>query len=267
LAGRDVWILEDNDDAGRRKSLEAAAQLQSVAKTIRIVRLPGLADKQDVSDWLDTGHTGDELVEACRSSPLWRANTSNKRDFVLYDEISDRDIQKVMVVEGLFGLGEASCVYGKPGDGKSVGVEDLGLHVAAGRPWFGRITKQGSVLYVALERHKLVMRRALAFRKRYGLTKLPFAIAKGVHDFRDPKTAEKMVEYCRQIEEDSGSAAVLIIIDTLSRALCVVAMKTRQRTWGRSCMPPASCRMLERTFCGCTTHPTMQSACVVTAPY
>ena len=41
LAGRDVLILEDNDDAGRKKAFEAAQALHGVAKTIRIVRLPG----------------------------------------------------------------------------------------------------------------------------------------------------------------------------------------------------------------------------------
>ena len=48
LAGRDVLIFEDNDDAGRQRAREAAEALYEKAKTIRIVRLPGLADKDDV---------------------------------------------------------------------------------------------------------------------------------------------------------------------------------------------------------------------------
>jgi hypothetical protein len=53
LAGRDVIILEDNDDAGRKKALVAAQALYATAKTIRLIALPGLKDKGDVSDWLD----------------------------------------------------------------------------------------------------------------------------------------------------------------------------------------------------------------------
>jgi hypothetical protein len=53
LAGRDCWILEDNDEPGRKKAQETAAALWGTAKTVRIVRLPGLPDKGDVSDWLD----------------------------------------------------------------------------------------------------------------------------------------------------------------------------------------------------------------------
>jgi hypothetical protein len=57
LAGRDVLLLEDNDEPGRKKAIEAATALHGMAKSIRIVRLPGLPDKGDVSDWLDMGHT------------------------------------------------------------------------------------------------------------------------------------------------------------------------------------------------------------------
>src|SRR5262249_11836072 len=48
LAGRDVFILEDNDDAGREKSLKAARALHGVAQSLRVVRLPGLPEKGDV---------------------------------------------------------------------------------------------------------------------------------------------------------------------------------------------------------------------------
>jgi len=53
LAGRDCLILEDNDRTGREKALHAATALHGTAKTIRIVRLPNLAEGGDVSDWLD----------------------------------------------------------------------------------------------------------------------------------------------------------------------------------------------------------------------
>jgi AAA domain len=39
---------------------------------------------------------------------------------------------KQWLVDRYLGAGEASAMYGKPGDGKSVLAEDMGLHVAAG---------------------------------------------------------------------------------------------------------------------------------------
>ena len=71
LAGRDVVIFEDNDDAGREKALKAAQLLHGNAKTVRVVRLPGLSEGGDVSDWLDAGHNGDDLVEKAFDTPLW----------------------------------------------------------------------------------------------------------------------------------------------------------------------------------------------------
>jgi hypothetical protein len=77
LAGRDCWILEDNDDTGRKKALEAAQLLHPVANSIKIIRLPGLGDGGDVSDWLDAGHSKDELEDVCYSTPDWESGSAS----------------------------------------------------------------------------------------------------------------------------------------------------------------------------------------------
>jgi hypothetical protein len=143
---------------------------------------------------------------------------TSKRSFVMYSELSEDD-KKLWLVHGLLGQGEASAVYGQPGCGKSVLVEDMALHIAAGRDWFGRPGHRGAVVYVALERKKLIERRARAFRKKHGLDDLPFAIVGGVYDFRIPATATWLAELCAQVARLTGEKVVLIVIDTLSRAL------------------------------------------------
>jgi len=143
---------------------------------------------------------------------------SSKRAFVMYSELTDTD-NKLWLVRGLLGLGEASAVYGQPGCGKSVLVEDMALHIAAGRDWHGKPVQRGAVVYVALERKKLVERRARAFRKKHGLDDLPFAIVGGVYDFRIPATAAWLEDICDQVTKLTGDKVVLIVIDTLSRAL------------------------------------------------
>jgi hypothetical protein len=142
-----------------------------------------------------------------------------KHLFTLYRELVLGDT-KEWLVRGLLGHGEASAFYGKPGDGKSVLVQDMCLHIAAGWPWHDRAVKRGAVLYVAPERKKLVERRALAFRERRGITDLPLAIVGSVYDFRNPQTAARIVEIARKVEEETSEPIVLIVIDTLSRALC-----------------------------------------------
>ena len=153
------------------------------------------------------------------NNALDRLAIRQDRPFVLFGDLSATS-NKQWLVREMLGEGDASAVYGKPGDGKSVLVEDMALHIAAGRDWHGKQVRQGGVLYIALERKKLVERRAIAFRQTYDLSNLPFAIMGGVHDFRDPRTAGRIGEIAKQVEEATETPLRLICIDTLSRALC-----------------------------------------------
>ncbi len=55
--GAKVVLLPDNDDPGRAHMDRIAGRLAPLAAWVRTVTLPGLADKGDVSDWLDAGGT------------------------------------------------------------------------------------------------------------------------------------------------------------------------------------------------------------------
>jgi len=75
LAGRDIFILEDNDKAGRDKALAAAIALHRIAKSIRIVSFTDLPAKGDVSDWIALDpekHGADALIARCLAAPLWQ---------------------------------------------------------------------------------------------------------------------------------------------------------------------------------------------------
>src|SRR5690242_11046331 len=63
-----------------------------------------------------------------------------KGRFLLFKEI-DLQVTKEWLVRGFLGADETSAYYGKPGDGKSVLVEDMALHIAAGLEWHGRKVK------------------------------------------------------------------------------------------------------------------------------
>ncbi len=126
-----------------------------------------------------------------------------KAKFRLYREL-ETESRKEWLVQNLLGAGDASAFYGVPGCGKSVLVEDLALHVAAGQEWHGRQIKSGAVLYVALERKKLVERRAIAFRERHQIADIPFAIIGGMYDLRAPQPVADIVEVVRQIEKETA---------------------------------------------------------------
>ena len=56
-----VVVLPDNDPPGEAHGLAVATNCHMTGLEVRLVRLPGLPAKGDVSDWLDAGHTVDDL--------------------------------------------------------------------------------------------------------------------------------------------------------------------------------------------------------------
>lgn len=62
LRGRSIVILPDNDDVGRKHAKDVATRLGAVAASIRVVKLPGLPVKGDVSDWIRSGGTSEDLL-------------------------------------------------------------------------------------------------------------------------------------------------------------------------------------------------------------
>jgi putative DNA primase/helicase len=75
--GRTVYILPDNDAAGRSHAEKVAAALYGIADAIHIVDLVDLPPSGDVSDWLDTGGDGERLIELCKAAPLWQPDESD----------------------------------------------------------------------------------------------------------------------------------------------------------------------------------------------
>ena len=63
LVGAKVIILPDNDKAGEKHANEVAEGLKGIAKSVKIVYLPGLPPKGDVSDWIEAGGTPQELMD------------------------------------------------------------------------------------------------------------------------------------------------------------------------------------------------------------
>ena len=72
LRGADVILCPDNDDAGRKHMDDAAASLQGVARPVRLLTLPGLPPKGDVSDWIKAGGTREQLDLLIEHAPDWQ---------------------------------------------------------------------------------------------------------------------------------------------------------------------------------------------------
>lgn len=68
---KQVIVLPDNDDVGRDHAIEVAASLNNLGIPVKIVHLPNLSPKADVSDWLTSGGTKEQLLQLCADAPVW----------------------------------------------------------------------------------------------------------------------------------------------------------------------------------------------------
>lgn len=71
LKGANIVIVPDNDDPGRTHADRVGRLLQGVAASVRVLGLPNLPPKGDVSDWIDAGGTKEEFRRMTQAAPLF----------------------------------------------------------------------------------------------------------------------------------------------------------------------------------------------------
>jgi hypothetical protein len=86
LCGAIVVILPDNDDAGQKHAQQVSLSLQDVARSIKIVSLPSLPPKGDVSDWLAVGGTAQQLQKLVDEAPQWTPPSEHSEEHGATDE-------------------------------------------------------------------------------------------------------------------------------------------------------------------------------------
>jgi AAA domain len=104
FSGFDVIVIPDNDDAGRAHAQTVAANLRPTAATVRILELPDLPPKGDISDWLDRNPDAmqsdfEALIENAESF-----KPSNGHTKIEVHDAGDIDIAKIPPRRWLLGL-------------------------------------------------------------------------------------------------------------------------------------------------------------------
>ena len=79
--GKDVVLLPDKDEPGEKHVATLGTNLKSIAKSIRVLRLPGLPPGGDVYDWVKAGGTQRKLEE------LVLSEAEGFRDYI--EELND----------------------------------------------------------------------------------------------------------------------------------------------------------------------------------
>lgn len=140
--GRTVVILPDNDPGGRAHARRVAELLRGVADSIRVVNLPGLPPKGDVSDWLDIGHDLVELQELVDAAPEWTpelADQAEEEDPATRDA-TVADLRPMLSAEAWLWPSwipnaALSMLAAEPGCGKTRLCMDLARRVYQGLDW------------------------------------------------------------------------------------------------------------------------------------
>jgi AAA domain len=246
LVGRHCWILEDNDEAGRKKASEAATLLHPVVASAKIVRFPSLPKGGDVSDWLGMGHGKDDLVDWCCSAPDWEPSdastvptagpaptknavalasnvtvaVSGTITLSFFSDLVEAN-PKPWLIKNVIARGECSSWIAPPGKGKSALLTDIFVHGARGAEWRGyRVKAPFGGIYFALERVDLVKRRMTAHRLRDNLPPdLPIAIVGQVIDLMSRKSVGNIVDAIKRAEDRFGCSIGLVTFDTWAKAI------------------------------------------------
>jgi hypothetical protein len=111
------------------------------------------------------------------------------------------------VLEDLLPAGALACLAAKPKVGKTTIAYEFAVAVAQGRPFLGRVTKQGGVLLLALEEHRRDVKRRLRDLGGEGLDTIH--VHSGPLD-DTPDTLHALAAYIKQ------HAIILVLFDTLN---------------------------------------------------
>ena len=162
LQGARVVILPDNDEPGQRHAADVARKLSGTAAEVRVVELPELPPKGDVSDWLDAGGTVERLKELVRATPRWEPEDAEAKPGApplslrtLASILSDPDAMREPepVVPRLAWAGRVTLLAGREKLGKSTLASAGAAATNSAVRFLGEHGTAGPVLWVGLEEH------------------------------------------------------------------------------------------------------------------
>jgi AAA domain len=226
FAGRDVYILPDNDEAGEKHVTKVSASLKGVAREIRVLRLPGLPEKGDVSDWIAAGGTADELADLLRHAPTVcdgvEVEAPKKKPRFVFETTTDLRTgeEEEYLIEGFVPERSVGLFWGRWGSFKTFAAFDWALQIAYGfKDWHGAKLpgEAAPVLIIAREGKKGFIKRIDAFKKHHGLTEDPahLIFMRSAISFLDNVGFAEL----KRAIEGLGMKFRLILVDTVGRVL------------------------------------------------
>lgn len=157
LAGAQVYMIADNDAAGQNHVIDIFKSFRSHGLSFKLIQLPKideLGDGADVTDWVEAGHTLDELRQAVQDAPLYLPDIKTFK-FHTAAELQTMNLPEPRwIVKDLFPVG-LTVLAAQKKVGKSCLALQAAVAVAKGKPLFEQLNVDaGAVLYYAMEQSK-----------------------------------------------------------------------------------------------------------------
>ncbi len=220
LVGRTIFVIPDQDPHGDRRAsavLKTLASLPSPTAARRLV-LPGLPEKGDVSDWLDAGHTSEDLVRLTEEAVQEEAN-QRLANVTWSDDVVLRPAARELIKHVLPATG-IGFLYGPSYSGKTFAAHDIAMSVARGVPLAGQFqVVPGVAVFIALEAEGGVHDRHIAYRREHRVNGARFAFLSFALELAVPESVNNLIDLLQQISAQAKAQIDLLVIDTLAKSM------------------------------------------------
>jgi hypothetical protein len=206
--GTTVYVLPDNDKPGRAHAWQVADSLKRVEATVKIVELPGLPPHGDVSDWLKSGGTAEQLYELANRSEVDETSAPRGPRLLNSAAFVDGFVPPDYLIEGVLQRRFIYAITGRTGEGKTTVCLRIAAHVAEGLSLNGAEVSRGRVLYLAGENPDDIRMRWIVLMEQMGLDETDIAV-----DFVDGRFNVSEIPG-HILDAASKHEYVLVIVDT-----------------------------------------------------
>lgn len=164
LEGRRVIVIADNDEPGRECAARKVEILAGVAAEVRVVDLAdAVPDKGDVSDWLASGATMDDLWRRVDEAEPVKEPGADLLPLIDPTTLAGKPIPtREFHVAEMIPARTVSLLGGDGGTGKSLIALQLACATALGRTWLDLPVSSGRALFLTAEDDEDEVHRRLA---------------------------------------------------------------------------------------------------------
>jgi KaiC/GvpD/RAD55 family RecA-like ATPase len=189
--GKNVVIVPDNDKPGRDHALLVATSLHGIAARVRILELPGLPAKGDVSDFFAAGRSSDEFKKLARQAQSFEPGFRFASDIPSEEERWVFSVPRIIAESGghkqfwnLLGQDEIPTPYEQLTEDLTGGLRKGEVYILGGARGSGKTSlalqflnkalqsRQACLLFSLEMDQKSVLQRLISIRERVDLAQV-----------------------------------------------------------------------------------------------